>query len=242
MTSKGKASNSRACCAAGQACHSSLAAVALCLLMLMTSVTAAAQHKKKGMERDSVPLFCGVAVSMDLVGPIQKATGDYGQMEGAVRVNLKDKYFPVFEMGYGKTDYTSVTSEMRYTTAAPYYKIGIDFNMMKNKHDIYKVFGGLRYAFTNFSYDAYCYSVADPIWGYESDYVEEGVECRYTWMELVFGVDAKMWGPVHLGWSVRYRSRLSYDNGRLGGSWYVPGFGKNNNSMLGGTFHIAIDI
>jgi len=58
----------------------------------------------------------------------------------------------------------------------------------------------------------------------------------------VFGVDATIWGPIHLGWSVRYRQRISYDNGMLGNSWYVPGYGKDGNSCFGGTFNVILEI
>ena len=44
---------------------------------------------------DSVPWFNGFAVSVDLVGPLQMALGSYGQYEAALRLNLKDRYFPI---------------------------------------------------------------------------------------------------------------------------------------------------
>jgi hypothetical protein len=56
------------------------------------------------------------------------------------------------------------------------------------------------------------------------------------------GLDAKVFGPLHLGWSVRYRQRLSHDDGIIGRTWYVPGFGTSDNSNIGGTFNFIIDI
>ena len=82
----------------------------------------------------------------------------------------------------------------------------------------------------------------DPVWGNVAPYEHEDVKCSYQWFEAVFGVDAKIWGPLHLGWSVRYKSRLSADEGKLGNAWYVPGFGKSDSSTLGGTFNVSIDI
>lgn len=84
--------------------------------------------------------------------------------------------------------------------------------------------------------------MTDPVWGNTAPFGANGVKCSYQWIEAVVGVDAKMWGPIHLGWSVRYRSRLSYNDGPLGNSWYVPGFGTSNGSNIGGTFNITIDI
>ncbi len=210
--------------------------------MLLMPISVLAQGKKGDEKKDSTAFFKGVAVSVDLVGPIQKMSGDYGQYEAGVRINLKDKYFPVFEMGLGQTDCTSDVSQTSYKTSAPYFKIGVDFNVLKNKHDDYKLFAGLRYAFTSFKYDVSNPSIADPVWGEEVVYDYTGIKCSYNWFEVVIGVDAKIWGPFHLGWSLRYRSRMSYNNGDLGKTWYVPGYGKNSGSTIGGTFLVTINI
>ena len=187
------------------------------------SLSPAAAEAKGDTEakNDSVPFFKGFAVSVDMVGPMQMLIGDYGQYEAALRINLKDRYFPVVEMGIGKADHT---------------------NVLKNKHDIYRLFAGVRYAFTSFKYDLSHPGTTDPVWGETAPYEANGVKCSYQWVEAVIGVDAKMWGPVHLGWSLRYRSRVSHDDGPLGNSWYVPGYGKTGGSNIGGTFNVTVDI
>lgn len=211
--------------------------------MLLMALPTQAQRKAKAVaEVDSVPFFNGFAVSVDLVGPVQMMTGDYGQYEAALRINLRDRYFPTVEVGLGKADEDNDVTGMVYKTSAPYFKIGADFNLLKNKHDIYRLFAGVRYAFTSFKYDVSCPDVSDPVWGGDVDYSATDVQCSYHWIEALIGVDAKVWGPVHLGWSLRYRSRLAYDDGELGNSWYVPGFGKTNSSNIGGTFNVTIDI
>ena len=173
---------------------------------------------------------------------MQMVFGDYGQYEAALRINLKDRYFPIVELGIGKADHNDDATDITYKTSAPYAKIGVDFNLLKNKHDIYRLFAGARYAFTSFKYDLSHPGMTDPVWGGMAPYEGYGIKCSYQWLEIVIGVDAKMWGPVHLGWSVRYRSRLSHNDGTMGNTWYVPGFGKAGSSSLGGTFNIAIDI
>lgn len=201
-----------------------------------------AQGKKSAEKTDTVALFKGFAVSVDLFGLAQKAMGSYGQYEAALRINLKDKYFPIFELGLGETDHTSDVSQTTYKTTAPYFKIGVDFNILKNKHDIYRLYFGLRYAFTSFKYDVSNPTVTDPVWGEDVSYSYSGVKCSYNWAEIVFGVDAKICGPFHLGWSLRYRSRMSHNNGDLGNTWYIPGFGKNGGNNIGGTFNVIFDI
>ena len=110
--------------------------LSLAISLLLIPQTAEAQRKKIVEVPDSVPFFRGVAVSADLVGLGMVMLSDYGQYEGAVRVNLRDRYFPIVEVGLGKADHTNAMTNLRYSTSAPYGRIGIDFNLMKNKHDI----------------------------------------------------------------------------------------------------------
>lgn len=219
-----------------------ISTIAISLLMLLAAQPVAARDKDKPGEETRVPLFNGFSVSADLVGPVQMLVSDYGQYEAALHINLLDKYFPVVEVGIGRADHNDDVTQISYKTSAPFVRIGVDFNLLKNKHDIYRLYAGVRYAFTSFDYDLFHPGINDPVWGGTADYSAKGVKCSYHWAEAVIGVDAKIWGPVHLGWSLRYRSRLSYNDGELGKSWYVPGFGKSDSSAFGGTFNVLIDI
>lgn len=213
---------------------------AISLPFLCTMPAAAAREGGKTAKSDSIPLFNGIALSVDLVGPVQMAISDYGQYETSLRVNLKDKYFPVLELGLGRADYTDDGTQISYKTSAPFGRIGIDFNLLKDKHDIYKLFAGVRYAFTSFKYDLSHPGVNDPVWGNTAPYSAKDIDCSYHWLEFGIGADAKIWGPIHMGWSLRYRKRASYDDGELGKSWYVPGYGKSDGSAFGALFNISV--
>ena len=107
-----------------------------CLLML-GGASANAQNQKKmaTVEKDTIPFFRGMAVGVDVIGPVQLMVSDYGLYEASLRINLKDKYYPVFELGYGKADASDESTKINYKTSAPYARIGIDWNLLKNKHD-----------------------------------------------------------------------------------------------------------
>ena len=214
-------------------------------LLIIGTTTASAQYRRKKVEivmPDTVPFFNGFQVSADLLGAGMMYLGSYGQYEGALRLNLRDRYFPIVELGYGKADHTDDGTQLNYKTKAPYGRIGMDLNLMKDKHDDYRLLAGLRYGFTSFKYDVSHPTLEDPVWGDRVEFIAEGVQAKYHWLEVVFGVDATIWGPLHLGWSVRYRNRLSHDPGELDNVWYVPGYGKSGKSVLGGTFNVIIDI
>lgn len=220
-----------------------ISALAICSVLSMCSTTAFAQSRRKIVEQpqDTIPLFRGMAVSIDAFGAGQMWLGNYGQYEAALRINLKDRYFPIVEIGLGKADGTDDATNLHYKTSAPYGRIGLDWNLMKNKHDIYRLYGGLRYGLTYYKYDLAGPDIQDPIWGNMAEYGAKGVSCNYHWMEAVFGVDAKIWGPIRMGWSVRYKRRLFHDEGGIGRAWYVPGFGIQGSSRFGGTFNISYE-
>lgn len=199
-------------------------------------------NKAPVAKTDSVKWLQGLAVSVDLVGAAQRLLSSNGQYEAALRVNLKDKYFPIVELGIGEADASEITTGNRYTTRAPYGRIGIDFNVMKNKHDDYRIYVGARYAFTSFSYDVEGPVLTDEVWKTQTPFVLKDVHSNYHWAEWVFGIDAKIWGPIRMGWSARYKSRLIYTKSDFGNPWYVPGYGKQGSSRLGGTFNIILEI
>ena len=212
-------------------------------ISLLLALPLSAQRQEPLVEvNDSTPLLNGFAVSADLFGLVQSIVSDYGQYEGALRVNLRDKYFPIIELGIGRASHDDEVTLISYSSRAPYGRIGLDVNLMKDKHDDYRIYGGLRYGFSSFKFDLSHPGVTDPVWGNVAEYNAKGVKCNYHWAEAVAGVDAKIWGPIHLGWSVRYRKRLAYSCGDIGNAWYVPGYGKNGSTRLGGTFNISIDI
>ena len=171
------------------------------------------------------PVFGGVTVSGDVVGVAMKMLGsDYSQMEVAARLNFKERYFPVFELGYGESDNQGVETGNRFQTHAPYFRIGLDYNFNTRKWQTgNRYYLGVRYAFTSFRYDISAENFTDPVWG-------------------VFGIEAKIWGIFRLGWNVRYKIRISHKDAPQGRPWYVPGFGKYGNSCLGGTFNIIFDM
>lgn len=212
----------------------------LAVLALSSSVRAQGFLK---FERDSVPFFQGVAVSVDLAGAIQLQLSDYGQLEAALRVNLHDQYFPTFEVGLGKASHEDdQVTGISYRTKAPYFRLGADVNLMKKKHTGNRIFAGVRYACTYYKVDMDRQNFPDPVWKWDTGFGVRDEKCNQHWAEVLLGIDAKVAGPLHLGWSVRYRKRLFHDDGQQEKTWYVPGYGIQESTRLGYTFNLTIDI
>ena len=193
-----------------QKTSTSISRLAFSLLLLFAATVAQAQGKLFSLQKDSVPLFRGFAVSVDIAGPLVKAMSDYGEMEGSLRINLHDQYFPIVEIGYGEADHNNEVTQISYSTKAPYFRVGCDLNLLKNKHTPNRIYGGLRYAFTSYKVDMARPEVSDPIWGSPTSFEIVGESCNQHWAEVVIGLDAKIFGPLHLGWNVRYKRRLAH--------------------------------
>lgn len=219
---------------------------AFALLISSLAVPSFAQDNKKKVETgqteaDTIPLFRGLAVSYNLSGTIMRMVGDYGEFEAALRCNLRDRYFPILECGIGSAKHEQdVVTGIETKTNAPFFRLGCDFNITKNKHDDYRVLAGARYGFTSFKQDI-TGNVTDSYWGGTAPYSVASSNNTYHWAELIFGVDAKLWGPVRLGWSFRYKMKLAGGDTDTEKLWYIPGFGKNGNK-LGGVFYVAVQL
>lgn len=200
------------------------------------------ESEQKTVFVEKVPVFAGFSVSADLAGLMMTQVAVYGQYECALRLNFKESYFPIFELGIGSSNHTDETTLQHYNVHSPYYRIGLDYNFIKNKHSSNRLYGGLRYGFTFYKFDLEGEDITDPVWGGSIPYYFESISSDAHWLELVGGLETKIWKFVHLGWSVRYRKLLKQKKNAIGKSWYVPGYGKNNENNWGGTFNLIFDI
>lgn len=217
--------------------------ISVSLLLGLMALPSQAQLKMFRMEQDSVAFFRGFAVSFDLVGPAMLMLSDHGEYEGALRINLHDQWFPIFEAGIGRANHENdEVTEITYKTTAPYFRIGMDWNILNKKHGPNRMYAGFRYAFTSFKVDIIRENLPDPVWQSLSGFGIQDLSCSMHWLEVVFGIDAKIMGPLHLGWSVRYKRPLYHKNGDIGNIWYVPGFGTGSDDQLAANFNVIIDI
>ncbi len=150
---------------------------------------------------DTIPLFRGMTVGVDIIGPVQLMVSDYGQYEASLRINLKDKYYPIFELGYGKADASDESTRINYKTECPILSYRCGLEPAQEQARCLPSLRRFRYGFTSFKYDVSAPPVSDPVWGGEASYGAEDVSANFQWLEGVFGVDAEygvpsVWGGV----------------------------------------------
>lgn len=190
-----------------------------------------------------IPLLTGASVSFNLAGALLARTTSSGEYEGAFRLNLRNRYFPIAEIGWGVADAEGATSHLTFSTHAPYFRLGMDYNLKRDRLSKNRIFIGARYGFSAFSYDVSGPDIQDNRWNTTLPFQHSGIDDQVHWGEALFGLEAQLWKFVHVGWSVRYRLRFYEKDTGIGHAWYVPGFGKNTSSAhFGGTFNIVFDL
>lgn len=190
------------------------------------------------LEREQT-FFQGFSLTVDLVQPVMMQFSDFGGVEAALRINLKNTFFPVVELGYSDGEKTDDNTAITYAVSAPFLRAGLDINMLRDKWQDNKLFVGLRYGFTTFSYDMSGPAVEDPVWGGTEPFGYDGIDCTVQTLEIIVGVQAKIWKNLHMGWFVRYKRILSQTDNVYSEPYYIPGYGTTTGGCAWG-FNYAL--
>ncbi len=192
-----------------------------------------------------VPFYQGMAVGLEVAGPISHYVlgSDIFNTELQLQCNLKNRFLPTLEVGYGKTDSTNDDNDMHYKTSAPYFRIGMDYNVFHKKPYLPGYLAvGLRYALSSFKYDVGGPDMEDPHYGGSVPFRYEGIKSNASWIEAVVGVKVRIYKAFHMGWSLRYKMRLSVGATENAVPWYVPGFGKNSGTAFNLNYHLMYNL
>ncbi|WP_300724474.1 DUF6048 family protein [uncultured Bacteroides sp.] len=227
------------------------------LALLMSSFifcygTAYAQEQKPKNDKETLkkeyaktPFYQGSSVGVEVAGVIGHALGsDPISSEVLLQCNLKNRFMPALEIGYAKMDVTNDDSEMHYNTSAPYFRVGMDYNVFYLKPYLPGyLYVGLRYGFSSFSYDVNGPDMKDPNYGdITIPYSYTGIKSKAQWAELVIGIKVKIFKGFCMGWSVRYKKRVSAENGENTEPWYIPGYGENNTSNFNLNYNLIYNL
>lgn len=226
------------------------------LLLILSSIftyplEVFSQAAKNGKEDNSkkeekTKFYQGSTVGLEIAGIANHLLGsDILSTEVSFQVNLLNRFMPVVEIGYGKVNTISDATEIKYNTASPYYRIGADYNFFYNKtHLPGYLYGGIRYGFSTFKYDVDAPAMTDSNYGGQLEIPFSYHEMNTTahWLEIVAGMKVKIYKSFCMGWSVRYKKRLSYSKHDNTEPWYIPGFGKNASSAFTLSYHIMYNL
>ncbi len=213
----------------------------ICFLTLI-SLACFPLQAQEPEKKEKQPLLSGVAVSADVVGFAMKAVGaKFANMEVGARINILDKFFPVAELGIGDCSRKGGETGNTFSTTSPYMRFGLDYNFNK-KHNGNRIFGLIRYGFSSFKYDVGNETFTDPVYLITVPLNLNGEKATGQWLEFGVAVETKLWRFIRLGWSMRYKFRLSLKCPEEGNPYFIPGFGKNDSNGWGGTVNLIFDV
>ena len=189
--------------------------------------------------------FRSIAVSADVFGFAYSLLEEFTSSEFAVEANFGNRIYPIAEVGLGWCSTTDETTGIEYKTNAPYYRVGVNYNFSttnEKPNPNYGIFGIDRFAWTSCEYDVTTPPIIDPVWGGTAALDLNGVKGTATWAEIGVGVRVKIAKNFHMGWSIRYKARISQEKASNSQMWYIPGYGINKSTCFGGTYNLIYEI
>jgi len=186
--------------------------------------------------------FQGLAISVEVGAPLAHLVGaDALTNEAGVRFNFKNKYFPIAEVGYSKYDTTNEDTQIHFKTKAPYFRLGMDINMLKNKLQENRLFAGFRVGYSTYKFDIDGPNMTDPVWGDTGPLFYENIASNRLWLEIVFGLESEILKHFHMGFSLRYKHKLHEKTPLEANPYFIPGFGHTDNGFRA-TYNLYFDL
>ncbi|MBR1630617.1 MAG: hypothetical protein IJ680_02050, partial [Paludibacteraceae bacterium] len=193
---------------------------------------------------DTTKVYHGCAVKLDIGNTIIEVLSKNGNRFSAevqANVNLRNKYFPAIEAGYARCDQT-VANDGFYKGSGGFGRLGADLSILKNSTPTTwrnYLMVGLRLGGAVQKFELTGVSINDKYWNGATT-VDFTDRHRFDlWGEVTLGTQVEIVPHLLLGWSMRLK--LLFTRGREGTvvPWYVPGFGRRDNSAFGFNYYIG---
>jgi hypothetical protein len=204
----------------------------------------AKKRPKKKVEPQ--PLLRAVTLQVDLGGLATSSWTSTGISSGeaSVDVNLRNKWFPVWEFGYASVNHTA-DGGGQFIGSGIFNRIGFNANLIKtgdNKKIVQSIFyAGLRFGWSSFSYNLNNISISDDYWSTNYSFNEKNIRTTAKWGEIVTGIRVNILKNISLGWSGRLKIGLNTGKSEYT-PWYVPGYGITDGSGWGFTYTVGYTI
>lgn len=204
-------------------------------------------QEKADTTKTNTPLYQGFTVELNVVSLAEKLTsnGVSYSYEGNVQFNLKRKFFPVIQIGYGGADKVLI-NQTSFSGKGMYEKIGVDFNLMKQKKNGTTLnnylLAGIRLGTSRVNYSI----INSPIYNNSNYWGETLPDVNYNsiissnfWLEISGGIRVEIYKNIILGWNIQSKHLLNnISNGNIY-PWYIPGYGKTATSVWGFSYIIG---
>jgi hypothetical protein len=202
-----------------------------------------AQAKKT----DSIPVKTnryGLRVGIDLFKLSRSFYEDkYQGLEVVGDYRISKKYYLVGELG--NENKTVDDDQLNFTTKGTYFRVGFDYNFYENWLDMEnKVYIGMRYGVSTFSQRLNSYKLynANPYFENTPTVFPNEVFNGLTaqWLEVVVGVNAKVFNNFYMGFSFRMNNLITNKKPDTFDNLYIPGFNRTYNGNFGAGFNYTV--
>ena len=223
-----------------------ISSLIFCMLMVYSVQAQKIKIQKKTVS-DSIPVpfFNGIIVEGDIASVASSVLSNGGthSYEGAVKIDLKHKFYPTFEFGYASADKLTVDN-IGFSTNGAFWRGGIDINMLKQKKAANAINSmlllGVRLGVSSFNYNITNVTITDEYWGGPAQTMNyNNLSTTKVWLELTAGIRVEVLKNIYMGWTIRNKNLLTSTADGAVTPWYIPGFGTNKSSNLGLNYTIG---
>ena len=210
------------------------------LLLLPLALLSYAREDVEKERNDSIPLYQGVNVKLDIAMPIIEAARSAGKIqdyEMAINVRLKNRFYPTLELGYALAECGADGAQ--HKGQGGFARLGMDLAIVKKGETENNLMIGLRFGGAYQNYDLTNVQVQTDYW--QSNSIDFYNQNRFDcWGEIVVGCQVYLWKGLHMGWYGRVKllfTRNVAEEQVL--PYYVPGLGFRNDFNWGFNYYIG---
>lgn len=219
--------------------------ICLSLFGVFTTVPVFSQEKNNDAPKDSTVRFWqGLLVEMDVVPLLETALNNPQsyRLEGHAQLNIRNKYFPVVELGVAGIEKTGA-GNIVFNTNGAFGRIGLDIPAMKPK-DLTKrwenfALVGIRLGMSHFGYSYSHFDFEDAYWGGSTQVDATELNATKFWFELTGGIRVNVLKNIYMGWNVRNRHILNKSKSGGIAPYYIPGYGAEEGSRWGMNYTVG---
>lgn len=210
------------------------------LLLPLTLFLYAREETRAKVKNDSVPVYQGVSLKLDLAMPVIEAARSAGKIqdyEMAINVRLKNRFYPTLELGYALAECGADGAQ--HKGHGGFARVGMDLAIVKKGATENNMLVGLRFGGAYQDYDLTNVHVHTDYWPTQplNFYDQNRFDC---WGEFVVGCQVYLWKGLHMGWYGRIKLLMtrSVAEGNVL-PYYVPGLGFRNDFNWGINYYIG---
>ena len=210
------------------------------LLLLPLALLSYAREDVEKERNDSIPLYQGVNVKLDIAMPIIEAARSAGKIqdyEMAISVRLKNRFYPTLELGYALAECGADGAQ--HKGQGGFARLGMDLAIVKKGETENNLMIGLRFGGAYQNYDLTNVQLQTDYW--QSNSIDFYNQNRFDcWGEIVVGCQVYLWKGLHMGWYGRVKllfTRNVSEEQVL--PYYVPGLGFRNDLNWGFNYYIG---